>query len=193
MKPTYMSALLVLYFGIWLLEVKAQGRDLTRIPGSSGTTVVQATDALIRDSGIFPDDHQLLRRIAWVESKDGTDPRTYRQGYHGGIWQVDLTGFRDTQDTTSHPGLVSKFQEIQRRFGIDWPSVQWEDLRKPLYSGLAARLFLSNVAESIPLASNVTGQASYWKRHYNTESGAGTEARFIEDVMALEGGKITRG
>ena len=193
MKPTYMSALLVLYFGIWLLEVKAQGRDLTRIPGSSGRTVVQATDALIRDSGIFPDDHQLLRRIAWVESKDGTDPRTYRQGYHGGIWQVDLTGFRDTQDTTSHPGLVSKFQEIQRRFGIDWPSVQWEDLRKPLYSGLAARLFLSNVAESIPLASNVTGQASYWKRHYNTESGAGTEARFIEDVMALEGGKITRG
>lgn len=178
MKPTYTSALLVLYFGIWLLEVKAQGRDLTRIPGSNGTTVVQATDALIRCSGIFPDDHQLLRRIAWVESKDGTDPRTYRQGYHGGIWQVDLTGFRDTQDNASHPRLVSKFQEIQRHFGIDWPSVQWENLRKPLYSGIAARLFLSNVAESIPLASDVAGQASYWKRHYNTESGAGTEARF---------------
>ena len=188
-----MSAVFVLYFCIWLLEVKAQGRDTTRIPGSSGTTVVQATVALIQESGIFPDDHQLLRRIAWVESKDGTDSQTYRQGYHGGIWQVDLIGFRDTQDTTSHPGLVSKFREIQGRFNIDWRSVQWEDLRKPLYSGLAARLFLSNVAESIPLASDVAGQASYWKRHYNTESGAGTEARFVEDVMGLEEGKITWG
>ena len=183
----------MLYFCIWLLEVKAQGRDLTRTPGSSGANVVQATVAQIRDSGIFPDDHQLLRRIAWVESRDGTHLLTYRQGYHGGIWQVDLTGFRDTQDTTSHPELVSKFREIQGRFNIDWRSVQWEDLRKPLYSGLAARLFLSNVAESIPLASDVAGQASYWKRHYNTESGAGTEAGFIEDVMGLEEGKITWG
>ena len=175
----------VLLFGIWLVEARRQ--DSTRIAESSGSAVVQATDALIQNSKIFPDDHQLLRRIAWVESKDGTDAGTYRQGYHGGIWQVDMIGFQDTQDTASHPGLVAKFREIQQKFGIDWPSVQWEDLRKPLYSGLAARLFLSNREEPIP--NDVAGQASYWKTHYNTNLGAGTTERFIEDVMALENGK----
>ena len=123
-----------------------------------------------------------------MESRDGTDSRTFRQGFYGGIWQVDLIAFQDTQDTTARPGLVSTFLEIQRQFNIDWPSVQWEDLHMPLYSGLAARLILSNVAESIPLASNVTGQASYWRRNYNT---TGDEAGFIADVAALQEGKVT--
>ena len=192
MKLIYTSAVLFVYYCIWLVKVQAQRRDLTREPESSGSSVVLATVAQIRDSNIFPDDRQLLRRIALVESDDGRNPRTYRQGYHGGIWQVDLIGFQDTQDTNSHPGLVSKFEEIQSKFGIDWPSVQWEDLRKPLYSGLAARLKLSNVAASIPFASDVAGQASYWKTYYNTESGAGTVERFIQDVMGLEDGKVPR-
>ena len=185
MKLICASAELFFLFCIWLVEVKAQ-RDLTRVPDSSGPAVVQATVAQIQESGIFPDDRQLLHRIAWVESKDGTDSRTYRRGYHGGIWQVDLVGFKDTQNTASHPGLSAKFLQIQQQFNIDWPSVQWEDLRKPLYSALAARLFLSNIPEPIPLASDVTGQASYWKMYYNTPAGAGTEEKFIEDVMALE-------
>ena len=63
--------------------------------------------------------------------------------------------------------------------------MRWEDLRKPLFSALAAHLILSNVTESIPLASDVAAQASYWRRYYNS---AGSEARFIADVMALEEG-----
>ena len=176
----------VLLFGVWLVEAQ---QDSTRIPESNGSAVVQATVALIQNSGIFPDDHQLLRRIAWVESKDGTDNGTYREGYHGGIWQVDNIGFRDTQNTESHPGLNAKFSNIQQQFGINWPSVQWEDLRRPLYSGLAARLFLSNVVEAIPSACNISGQASYWKTYYNTDLGAGTPEKFNEDVMSLKNGK----
>jgi len=192
MRSLCTSAVLPLFlFGIWLVEVKTQRQDSTRVSENSGSAVVQATVALIQNSGIFPYDHQLLRRIAWVESKDGTDSRTYRQGYHGGIWQVDFIGFRDTKDTSAHPGLVTKFRAIQQKFGIDWPSVQWEDLRKPLYSGLASRLFLSNIVESIPFASDIAGQASYWKRYYNTNLGAGTQETFIEDVMALENGKYS--
>ena len=192
MKPIYTIAVLLVYFCICLGEVQAQGQNLTREPERSGSFVVQETIAQIRNANIFPDDRQLLRRIAWVESNDGTNILTYRQGYHGGIWQVDLIGFQDTQDTNSHPGLVSKFKEIQRVFGIDWPSVQWEDLRKPLFSALAARLKLSNVAAPIPLA--VEDQARYWKTHYNTERGEGTAAKFIEDVddMPLEEGEVPR-
>lgn len=39
-------------------------------------------------SCLFNNDRLFLRRLAYVESRDGTDPKTYRQGYDGGIWQV---------------------------------------------------------------------------------------------------------
>ena len=67
---------------------------------------------------------------------------------------------------------------------IDWTTVQWVDLRKPLYSALAARLFLSNVPSAIP--SGLQEQAAYWKNYYNTSSGAGSDSKFINDVKALE-------
>ena len=63
-------------------------QDLTRQPGTSGTEVTTTTVNLIEQSGIFNPSNEFLRRIAWVESKDGTDPNTYRNGYDGGIWQV---------------------------------------------------------------------------------------------------------
>ena len=165
-----------------------QATDQTIVSGTSGEAVVQAVVGKIRQSDIFPNDNSFLRRIAYVESKDGNDENTYRAGYYGGIWQVDQIGFLDTKDTGSHPGLVAKYEKIQQHFAIDWPSVTWEDLRKPLYSGLAARLFLSNVNEPIPLASEIEMQGNYWKTYYNSNApnAAGTVQKFVNDVMALE-------
>ena len=76
-------------------------------------------------------------------------------------------------------------------FGIDWSSVTWVDLRKPLYSGIAARLFLSNIPEAIPAASEIEQQGQYWKTHYNSnaDSAAGTVQKFVNDVLALEAAK----
>lgn len=177
-------------FLAWLLAsqlgaIQAQGarKDLTKEPNALGAAVVRAVVNLIQNSEIFPDDKQLLRRIAFVESTDGNDPNTYRDGYYGGIWQVDRAGFEDTKDVTSHPNLRIKLEEVHMEFGIKWEDVQWRDLLKPLYSGLAARLFLSNKPESIP--SDIQGQAEYWKRHYNTEAGAGTVQDFVERVNSL--------
>ena len=164
--------------------VAGQAVDQTRVAESRGATVVKAAVAQIQRSGIFPDDHSFLRRIAYVESRDGTHPGTYRARYHGGIWQVDLVGFQSTQNTAHHPSLVVKHREIRMRFGIDWSTVQWMDLRKPLFSALAARLFLSNIRKPIP--SDLMGQAAYWKMRYNTPSGHGTERKFINDVNTLE-------
>ena len=165
--------------------VLCEAVDDTLTPGARGADVVRAVVGKIEDSNIFPSDNQLLRRIAYVESKDGTDGNTYRSGYYGGIWQVDEVGFRDTQDASSHPALTAKFQKIQEFFGIDWSQFQWEDLRKPLYSGLAARLRLSNVFAPIPMASDIRAQGQYWKTYYNTPAGAGTVDKFVEDVEAL--------
>jgi hypothetical protein len=58
----------------------------------------------------------------------------------GGIWQVDEIGFERYPETSaSHPGLKKKFKKIKKELGIDWTTVKWEDLTKPLYSGIAAR------------------------------------------------------
>ncbi len=158
-----------------------QGVDRTLQREASGADVVRAVVNKIE--AVFGNDYQFLRRIAFVESKDGTDRNTYRPGYHGGIWQVDGAGFRSTQDTASHPRLKQRYQQIMKTFGIDWPTVQWTDLRKPLYSGIAARLFLLNICANIP--RDVAGQAIYWKRYYNTAAGGGTVQKFVDDVAAL--------
>ena len=91
-----------------------------------------------------------MAKVACVESNNGLNSNTYRNNYHGGIWQVDKIGFADTQNVASHPGLSAKHDRIQATTGIVWSEVQWEDLRMPLQSGLASRLQISNVPEPIP-------------------------------------------
>ena len=98
---------------------------------------------------------------------------------------MDQVAFRATQDSWSHPGLERKFSRIKAEFGIDWVSLQWQDLQKPLYSGLAARLFLSNIPATIPPATDIWQQGQYWKKYYNTALGAGSVSKFFEDVAAL--------
>ena len=75
--------------------------------------------------------------------------------------------------------------QIKHKLGIDWTQSSWEDLTKPLYSGLAARLFLVKIPAPIP--SDLPGQAAYWKRYYNTVAGKGTVEKFIEDVQHATG------
>ena len=160
-------------------------QDLTLTPEAKGREVVEAAVKKIQESGIFPDDNGFLRRIAYVESRDGEHPDTFREGYHGGIWQVDKGGFAATQDTNSHRKLKRRFDEIQEKFGLDWTTVRYEKLREPLYSALAARLYLVTKEPPIPLSSEIEKQAQYWKDHYNTPAGAGTVQDFIDRVKEL--------
>ena len=66
--------------------------------------------------------------------------------------------------------------------------VKWEELDKPLWSALAARLVIL-LAEldsmtDIPTSSDVKGQGVFWKNHYNE---AGDVDRFQTDVETLTG------
>ena len=159
--------------------------DDTLMENASGSAVVRAAVGRIEDANIFPNDNQLLRRIAYVESKDGTDNNTYRVGYYGGIWQMNEVGFQVTQNTMSHQGLATILDSIQEQFGIYWSAVCWQDLRRPLYSGLATRLFLSNVPTAIPFASDLQAQGEYWIAHYNMNAGNRSVERFVQDVQSL--------
>jgi len=169
-----------------ICTIKVVAYDATLVAETSGSQVVDACVGKIKSSRIFPQDYSFLRRIAYVESKDGTDQNTYRSAYHGGIWQVDKIGFESTQDTTSHPALVGKHSQIQKHFDIEWTAVKWHDLRKPFYSALAARLFLSNKQGAIP--NTMEQQAQYWKNSYNSNdpNAAGSPEKFMRDVRALE-------
>lgn len=55
-----------------------------------------------------------------------------------------------------------------------------EDLRKPLFSGVFARIRLYLVPAAIP--NDINGQAAYWKNYYNSAAGAGTVADFKNKV-----------
>lgn len=49
------------------------------------------------------------------------------------------------------------------------------------YAVAMCRVHYLRVKESLPAAGDVGGLARYWKRHYNTIQGAGTEAEFIRN------------
>ena len=174
---------LVLLICSFSARVICQGQDLTLQEEASGSAVVLASISRIRQSEIFPSDNELLRRIAFVETRDGTNSDTYREGYHGGIWAVSEALFQDTQDASSNPSLSSLFQQIDSFFGINWSTVLWNDLRKPLFSALAARIYLNIVPEAIPLAINIQSQGEYWQRNYNF---LGSLTEFLSAVNELE-------
>lgn len=96
--------------------------------------------------------------------------------------QVDEIGYRET---VLQLGLRKYWDRIQERLSIDWTKTTWNDLEKPLYSELAARLFLARL--SAPIPTNLEGQANYWKTHYNTVGGSGTPEKFINDVKHATG------
>ena len=154
------------------------GQDLTLQEETSGSDVVHAAVTRIQESGIFESDNELLRRIAFVESEDGTNSTTYREGYHGGIWAVDEEKFLATQNIT-----FSITQQISVVFGIDWIAAEWNDLRRPLYSALAARIFLHTVTETIPLSTDIQAQAQYWQLHYNS---LGLVSQFVSAISELD-------
>ena len=150
-----------------------------------GRLVSETASNQVTESGIFPPDRGMLRRIAISESNDGLDSNTFRTGSYGGIWQVDQIQFLETKDISKHAkGLPKIHQKIEEKFGIKWRDVVWQDLRKPLYSAIAGRISLYLKNETIP--KDLNAQANYWKKHYNTNLGKGKVQEFIERVNRVE-------
>ncbi len=160
--------------------------DLTLTPGAGGSDVVRAVLSKIDASGIFTSDNRFLRRIAFAQTRDGLRNDTYSDpAYHGGIWGVEEVQFNRTLDPTTYTQLNANdtIARIEAIFGVDWLNdVAWEDLRKPFFSGLAARLFLATIPEEIPLSSEFLAQASYYRRNYDPST---PEFEFLDDVTEL--------
>lgn len=162
----------------------AAAQNITYQEGAAGSEATLLSIGSIQQSGVFGDDNELLRRIAYTETRDGTLSDTYRAGYHGGIWAVDEDKFLRTKNTAQYTRLPAKFQQIQFHFGINWSSVQWRELRKPLYSALAARLVIYIAPVSIPSTDDLPAQAQFWVAHYNEDGDAST---FVTTSSGLQG------
>ena len=161
--------------------------DLTREPGTNGRDVVQACIALITQPGIFTQDQQLLRRIAYVETRDETDPDTYAGNNDGGgIWQLSEMKYLATK--TVNQQLL---QDITIHFNIDWTATVWSDLRKPLFSALAARLYFEVITAEIPLSPDISAQGNYWATYYTSSGGTQTEfVNAVNELTDTEGMKL---
>jgi len=71
--------------------------------------------------------------------------------------------FETTQRLLVNLKQMKYLEDIREAFGIDWTSVEWKDLRKPLYSALGARLFvaLKSSTDSVPVPRAIDDQARY--------------------------------
>ena len=161
--------------------------DLTKTPEKTGTEVVETVVDRIGRAGIFGNDYGYIRRACWVETRDGADTaKTFRKGYHGGLWQVDEKFFLQTKDTSTYPILLEKHEMIKSKFDIDWPKVKWEDLRAPLHCVLAVSLYMLTRKEPIPQSTDQ--QAEFHNKNYPNEKpdDSNYNETFIEAVAVLE-------
>ena len=95
--------------------------------------------------------------------------------------QVDKTSFTETR-----ANLTDDLADaIADKFGIVWKQTQYQDLWKPLYSGIAARLKIAAHYGQGNIPQTVPEQASYWATRYTTKSSANAtdDYRKASDVL----------
>lgn len=181
-----MSARLKILLLLGVVVLPGTAIDFTIENHVVGTDVVLATISKLESAQIFPSDKRLLRRIAYVETDDGQQAPPSSD--YGGIWNVDRASFTRTTNDSSIAVKLSEIAEAFPEVG-DWEEVVWNDMTKPLWSALAARLVLfiaENVTE-IPSASDISGQAQFWKHFYNEDGDMGEFESRVASLIEEEG------
>lgn len=156
-------------------------QELLLTPYASGVEVV---DLCIQKLKLWiNEENRFMKRIALVMTEFGKQMSTSCSS--GGIWQVSPIAFQDTKNYMAHSKLSRKYKRLMDLYQIDWMLVSYADLDKPLYSALAARLYLSNTPFPIPPYQNISEQAAYWKDHYMKGDG-GNPSEYLDKVLMLE-------
>lgn len=171
-------------------EIESRSRDVDIPLYDSGTFDSNS----ILSSVTSPNYAQFLRRVAYVETLDGTEDHTFRHGYYGGIWQIDEDKFSATlllqEQHLFKDNFVRNIQnwiEAAYHPDITWTAMSWKDLLKPRISLLAATFHLLIIEhinkDKLPDGTALNQQADFWKRHFNSSKNVET---FVERVQALE-------
>ena len=131
--------------------------------------MVEAVVKKLNDSCIFPPDHGFLRRIAYVETRDGTNitDNTNVRMIHKriGIWgltnymmQIMRHKLQQHRSDPYYQSLTEYSEQIYRRFGVNMTGDETLNLAIPLVSGIAARFYLHylTVLINVELPENLT-------------------------------------
>ena len=131
-----------------------------------GIEVIQEASELTKNAltktlkPIFMDDNHFIKRVAMVENS------LNRLSKEGGLWNVDECAFKATQNKRKeNKQLAALHKTVRRTFGVTWSKVRYSDLRRPLYSVLAARIILEMTERSIP--RGLRNQARLWLETYH--------------------------
>jgi len=97
---------------------------------------------------------------------------------------VDENSFGETKSTLSND-LAAK---ISAKFGVNWRQVEYDDLVKPLHSGIAARLkidaYYKSRTSSIP--QSVSQQASFWASSYTVNTWTNAVSVFVDASAVVD-------
>lgn len=100
------------------------------------------------------------------------DASAYRHGVS--LYQIDEIAFQNVMARTRDADK----NKIKDSFGIVLDDVEYRELAfSPLLATIFARLHYKLIPEPFP--ADVESRARYWKKHYNTTAGKGTEAEYL--------------
>ena len=147
--------------------------------------MVEAVLKRLEDSCIFPPDHGFMRRIAYVETRDGKNisenANVTNEHERVGIWALSeymVNSMRHQlilhSHKTKYDSLAEYSEQIYRKFGVNMTGDERLNLTIPLVSGIATRFYLHylSVLRNVELPYNLTRQASFWASNYSLVSNA---------------------
>lgn len=113
-----------------------------------------------------------------------------------GRWLVQLGGgpargiFQ--MEPATHSDIYENFLRYRpalagavRRLLAPSPADERQLVTNLAYAAAMCRIHYLRQRPALPEAGDIAGLARYWKRHYNTVEGAGTEAEFLENWRQL--------
>jgi len=138
------------------LEVNARGPETVRsvVSRLSSANLFDSASVSTQKSQVY---EQYTRELSYVESEDGE----VEDSSDGGIWRVSERIFEETQ-SYSYRNL---YQLICDVFCIDWSTVTYRDLAKPLISGITVQIYvyhLEQVGRGLPESATDRQKAEFW-------------------------------
>jgi hypothetical protein len=133
------------------------------------------------------DDAALLREYAFVESKFATDPKTFRKDNRS-AYQITPIRFQDftnalKPEADTGAGLRRYVDKVQDQHGIDLRSITYDDLNDPEIATAVTRALIKLIPG--PIGKTPEERAVGWKNSWNSSLGAGSVARYLEDMPFL--------
>jgi len=188
----------LLVFACLLSISRTEKVDLTLEVGVAGAETVRSVlnklehknflDLPSGSVGSSQVNEQFMREMAYVASQDGERPGG--SGVKGGIWRLDEKVFKETQSYN----YFSVYQRICEAFCIDWVTVTYEDLGKPLYSGLAVAIYmyhLDMVGNGLPVGALDRTKATFWLTFFQMNQHQSVSIWFIYIAqLRREEGKV---